>query len=149
MKRVGPAWRLAMLAALVVLTSASALAASGYYRWTDDAGKVQFTQQPPAGRPYQFIRTSTGTAEANQPGTPVAAPSDGSPEQPTQPIGAFQGVPAKDPVQCEQARTNLSVLSGSARIRAKGDDGEYRYLTPEEIDGQEKLAKEAVDVFCG
>ncbi|MDX9873413.1 MAG: DUF4124 domain-containing protein [Spongiibacteraceae bacterium] len=149
MKRVSSAWRLALLAAVALMTTATAQAASGYYRWTDDSGKVQFTQQPPAGRPYQFIRTSTGTAEsAAGTATPAAREPADDAAAASQPITAFQGIPARDPAQCAQARSNLEVLNSSARIRGQSADGEMRYLTPDEIETQRKLAQEAADIYC-
>lgn len=126
--------------------AASAFAANGYYRWTDDSGKVQFSQQPPDGRPYQFVRTSTGTVEDRKPAEAAAA--DEKKATAGSEFTSMQGLPAKDPEKCQQARDNLSVLDGSARIRAKGQDGDYRFLQPEEIAEQKKRANEAVDIFC-
>lgn len=142
-------WRrgaLALTAVALLAAATSATADSGYYRWTNDAGKVQFTQQPPAGRPYQFIRTSTGTAEqaAAEAATEANKAEAATPAEPT----SMEVVADKDPAKCEQARNNMAVLSGKARIRSKGEDGEYRYLTPEEIEEQRNRAVEAAEVFC-
>jgi hypothetical protein len=62
--------------------------------------------------------------------------------------GAMQGVPDKDPEKCKQAQDTRSVLDSHARIREKTEEGEYRYLTPEEIAEQKRRATESVEVFC-
>ena len=112
-------------------------------------------QQPPADRPSEFVRTSTGTASqaegagegaasnapAAQAGTPAPAESG------KKPIG-IQAVPDKDPEKCKQAQDTQSVLNSHARIREKDEKGEYRYLAPEEIAEQKRLAEESVGVFC-
>jgi hypothetical protein len=123
-------------------------AQQGYYRWHDDAGVEHFTQQPPPGRKSEFIATSTGKSTAVDAGE-TAASSEAKTEKDTKkPItGPMQAVPDKDPEKCKQAQDTQATLNSHARIREKvGDD--YRYLTPEEIGEQKKLAQESVDVYC-
>jgi hypothetical protein len=60
----------------------------------------------------------------------------------------MQAVPDKDPEKCKQAQDTQAVLNSHARIREKGEKGEYRYLAPEEITEQKRLATESVDVYC-
>jgi hypothetical protein len=56
-------------------------------------------------------------------------------------------VPDKDPAKCKEAQDTQTLLGGHARIREKvGDD--YRYLTPEEIGEQKRIAEEAVGIYC-
>ncbi|HET8711590.1 MAG TPA: hypothetical protein VFM32_09450, partial [Spongiibacteraceae bacterium] len=61
--------------------------------------------------------------------------------------GPIQAVPDKDPEKCKQAQDTQAALNSPARIREKvGED--YRYLTPDEITEQKKLAQDSVDVYC-
>ncbi len=146
-------WLLALLAASPALLAAQA----GYYRWKDDKGQFQATQQPPADRPSEFVRTSTGTSSQVAPGEtsesagstsmPPSGQTAGKPATEKKPVG-MQAVPDKDPAKCKQAQDTQMVLNSHARIREKGDNGEYRYLAPEEIAEQKKLAEESVGVFC-
>jgi len=136
--------------ALALLLASPGLLAeqTGYYRWKDDKGQMQATQQPPAGRPSEYVKLSTGKSspaagEAAAAGAPKAGGNDG--EQASKPI---QGVPDKDPEKCRQSKETQSVLDSHARIREKGENGEYRYLTPDEISEQKRLVKESVDVYC-
>ena len=46
------------------------------------------------------------------------------------------------------AQDTQAVLNSHARIREKDDKGEYRYLTPEEITDQKKLAAESIGIYC-
>ena len=64
-------------AAALLLLSPALLAAgqNGYYRWTDDKGATQFSQQPPAGRPSEFVRTATGTSSKVEAGSTSAEES--------------------------------------------------------------------------
>lgn len=143
-------WILALLA----ISPALLAGPQGYYRWKDDKGQFQATQQPPADRPSEFVRTSTGTAAqtgadegptANTPAPQSSAPAE-APKKPA-PVG-MQAVPDKDPEKCKQAQDTQGVLNSHARIREKDEKGEYRYLAVEEIADQKRLAEEAIEVYC-
>lgn len=139
-----------LCAAALLLAAPELLAApQGYYRWRDDAGAEHFTQQPPAGRPSEFIATSTGKSTNVEAGESAASAEAKAAEKATKkpPTGSMQAVPDKDPAKCKQAQDTQTTLASHARIREKvGDD--YRYLTEDEINEQKKLAKESVDVYC-
>jgi hypothetical protein len=142
-------WILALLAVSPALLAAP----QGYYRWKDDKGQFQATQQPPADRASEFVRTSTGTASQSAPedSTPgnaqPATPGDGSAAAAKKPAG-LQALPDKSPEKCKEAQDTQAVLNSHARIREKDEKGEYRYLAPEEIDNQKKLATESIEIFC-
>jgi hypothetical protein len=53
-----------------------------------------------------------------------------------------------DPKACEQARNNLEVMRTKPRIRVYGDDGELRYLTPEEVDKEIQRSELTAEVHC-
>lgn len=136
--------------ALLVLSVPAALASQqGYYRWKDDAGNEHFTQQPPAGRKSEFIAVSTGKSTEMAPGETIEAKDAADTAKPAAKpsTGPIQGVPDKDPEKCQQAQNTQGVLNSHARIREKVGD-EYRYLTPEEIAEQKRLAQDAADVYC-
>lgn len=150
-----------MLGAIALLaTASSAMAAcNGGYRWSETKdGKTvtHYTQQPPEGRPSECVSVSTGTRTQVNPGeeTAPAAPAnaskpgpDGKPVADAKPKG-MQGVPDKDPEKCKQAQDTKSVLDSHARIREKGENGEYRYLSADEIGEQKKIADDAIGVYC-
>jgi hypothetical protein len=142
--------------ALFAVSPALLAGPQGYYRWKDDKGQFQATQQPPADRASEFVRTSTGTASqagadeaapANAPASAPGAPGAATGDAAKKPTG-LQGVPNKDPEKCKQAQDAQSVLNSHARIREKDEKGEYRFLAAEEIADQKRLASESVDVYC-
>jgi len=142
-------WLLALLVSPALLAGPQ-----GYYRWKDDKGQFQATQQPPTDRPSEFVRTSTGTSSqmapgesADSAGAPSKAADQSAASAAKKPTG-IQGVPDKDPEKCKQAQDAQAVLNSHARIREKDEKGEYRYLAPEEINEQKKLATESVDIYC-
>ncbi|MDB6061654.1 MAG: hypothetical protein JWM78_1757 [Verrucomicrobiaceae bacterium] len=149
MKLSNTSLRCACMVALLAVAPSLLAAQQGYYRWKDDAGAEHFTQQPPAGRKSEFIAVSTGRSTEVAPGetADTAAPAKEAAKSGEKPIGPIQGVPDKDPEKCKQAHESQAVLNSHARIREKvGDD--YRYLTPDEIGEQKKLAQESTDVYC-
>lgn len=144
-----------MIAATLMLStgSPSAWAERGYYKWTDELGNQHRSDRPPPiGIEYEFVSTDTGLtrqvsaeesrAEASNSTVPADKEADA-----TAPGG---GEPAaeKDPALCEQARFNLNSLSTSARIRLKGADGEFRYLTEEEKQAQREKAEGLIEQHC-
>lgn len=148
--------------ALLALSSSAMAACNGGYRWSelkDGKTVTHYTQQPPEGRPSECVQISTGTRTQVNPGEgdAAAAPAapDAKPAADAQPGAAaankpkgLQGVPDKDPDKCKQAQDTKSVLDSHARIREKGEDGEYRYLTSDEIGEQKKIADDAIGVYC-
>jgi hypothetical protein len=147
--------------ALVAFSSYSAAACNGGYRWSevkDGKTVTHYTQQPPEGRASECVSVSTGTRTQVNPGedeAPAATSAGRKPVEGGQPPAqaankpkGIQGVPDKDPEKCKQAQETKSVLDSHARIREKGENGEYRYLSPDEIAEQKKLAEESTGVYC-
>jgi hypothetical protein len=145
--------------ALIAFSSYASAACNGGYRWSevkDGKTVTHYTQQPPEGRASECVSVSTGTrtqvnaGEEEAPATTGSKPAAGG-QQPApaanKPKG-MQAVPDKDPEKCKQAQETKSVLDSHARIREKGDNGEYRYLSPDEIAEQKKLADESTGVYC-
>jgi len=141
--------RPACLIALLAIASSALAAPHGYYRWKDDAGNEHFTQQPPAGRKSEFIAVSTGRSTAVEAGESMESTeaATNNAKASNAPKGPIQGIPDRDPEKCKQAHDTESVLNSHARIREKVGE-EYRYLTPEEITEQKRLAQEATSIYC-
>lgn len=144
---------------LLALSSYAAASCNGGYRWSEiKDGKTitHYTQQPPEGRASECVQISTGTRsqvnpgendDVSKPAGKSSADGQANTKPATKPVG-MQGVPDKDPEKCKQAKDTRAVLDSHARIREKGDNGEYRYLTPDEIAEQKKLADESSEVYC-
>jgi len=59
-----------------------------------------------------------------------------------------QAIAKQEKDNCEQARSNLQTLTTQSRIRVEGADGEFKFLTPEEIIEQRKKAEEIIKRDC-
>jgi flagellar capping protein FliD len=140
-------------AALTIATTVNAAnTKSGYYKWTDDAGKAQFTQTPPEGRPSVFVATATGAQTSSRDAEPevkatAATTPSGTPSGNLD--GKMESLPQADPAKCSQAKANLNSLKSKARIRLTSPDGTQRFITDEERNSQIKLAEENIGVHCG
>jgi len=54
----------------------------------------------------------------------------------------------RNPEICARAQSNLETLNSTARVRIRGEDGEMRFLTEEEIESQRQKARDAITVHC-
>jgi hypothetical protein len=136
--------------ALLAISPCLLAAQTGYYRWKDDKGQFQATQQPPVDRPSEYVRLSTGQSTPVAPGETVESKEGQAPAKPADNAapGPLQGVPDQDPAKCKEAQDAQAMLDSHARIREKTASGEYRYLSPEQIAEQKKRAQESIDVYC-
>ena len=111
--------------ALLALCSAAASAAGEVYKWTDDEGRVHYTDAPPDGRDYERIKVRG-----------VVARADAQPEADAPAAEAKPAAPTRQS-NCEIAKKNLETFRTSTAISMDRDgDG-----TPEPLDDAER-AKE-------
>ncbi|MBD2859694.1 DUF4124 domain-containing protein [Spongiibacter sp. KMU-158] len=143
-----------LIACASLLITGTALADSdGYYRWQDESGGLHYSQKPPVGRNYEFIKDNFSKARSTR--TQVEVEADSAPTAnnnlipaPTNESG-MQAMPPKDPERCAQAKRNLQTLnSEGVRIRTTDENGQSRFLNAEEIEEQRERAKAAQGVFC-
>jgi hypothetical protein len=142
-----------MKASLTLFLSITGLLASSYaftasgkvYKWTDEKGLIHYSERPPLGTQTEIVKPEIGRSEPVNYG----APSDEKAEKAKEGTKLEKKVDdeksaLKDPARCDSARKNLNVLKTYARIKLKGDDGEYRFLTPDE---QKQKADEATKII--
>ena len=127
----------------------SALAAAEtVYKWTDNRGQVHYSERPPQGAQAEAIKPETGHSE---PVTYTTATDEKASEEKKDKEGKKVGSEKsalKDPERCDSARKNLDTLKTYARIKIKGDDGEYRFLTPDEQTQKTAEATKAIEESC-
>jgi hypothetical protein len=127
----------------LLVCSPSLSAAEKVYKWTDAKGLTHYDQRPPINTQTEVIKTQTGHSDpvdySNQ--TTAAAKVDKQAD-------VKKDAPPKDKEQCEGARKNAETLKTYTRIRIKGDDGEYRFLTPDEQKQKLDEANKAVEDNC-
>lgn len=130
---------LPLLGLITVLTTLT-VSAEEYYKWVDDQGVTHYGERPPKNTAASKGKTQTGHSThtpytATQDATDNAANTSNTEDQ-------------KDPERCKAARKNLEIINTSARIKVKGDDGEFSYLSPEEIAKRKQDAQQAVKESC-
>lgn len=147
---------LALASALILSAGPAVAAKDGYYRWQDDQGEYHFTQQPPLGRSYEFVESDSGASfsrrsdDAEEDGGEAETQGDDSGTGGADPQPAkMEVLPPKDPAICAQAKSNLqSMQNNAARIRMTDENGNTRFLTPEEKEEQKARAQEAIRIHC-
>lgn len=128
------------LAALVAATSALA---GEVYKWTDDAGVVQYTDYAPEGRAFEKLKT---------PGSKPAAPVQ---EAPVAEAAADAATVAEAPAQgsaeanCAAARQNVDNISRFADVTMdRNGDGVPEKLSAEQRIEELRRNEQLVSLYC-
>ena len=123
-----------VISAALSLVCTSAMATQ-LYRWVDENGVTQFSQQPPAEDQYQRLQVKP----APELGTGSLAPApDASAEEQTEatePAAAPQPTPeqqAKLAEQCDALRANLTTMQNNPRLRRTLEDGTVERIGEDE-----------------
>jgi len=122
-------------------------AADNVYKWVDENGLTHYTALPPKNRSASKIRTKTGHSDPVSYKSPESDIRD-KPATDTEQTTASTPVSLKDPNRCAIARENLETLRVHARVRIKSEDGEMRYLKPEEHNQKKVEAQKAIRESC-
>ncbi|MFE8072802.1 DUF4124 domain-containing protein [Marinobacteraceae bacterium S3BR75-40.1] len=144
--------RLLALAMLLGLTLPGLSWSGSVYKWVDENGVVHYGDQQPHGKQSEKMRVRTTT------GGPSPSASATEPPQPDQEAetpksndngnqAADEKSPQKNEEACQQARKNLEIIQNNARIRIE-ENGEKRYLTPEEIEQKKQEMQKIIDEAC-
>ena len=127
-----------------LLAANHAFAAPGkVYKWTDEKGRTHFSERPPLGTQTEVVKPQIGHSEPVNYG--AAAPEKAKEEKKAE----ADKEALKDPERCDAARKNLDTLKTYTRIKIKGEDGEYRFLTPDEQTQKTNEAAKAIEESCG
>ena len=155
---------------LIALLAIALPAGADIYKWVDETGQLQYTDQPPPpnAKVKEHVKSPTpevrGAAAAPaQPGrnpTPTATQKSVAEQEMEFRLRQAEREKAEAERQaqlaedettrsnCEQARNNLAGLQGRSRVTKYGPNGEIIYLTDEEIAGAMADAQRAVDSWC-
>lgn len=137
-----------MLIVAPALTSAAAV-----YKWTDDNGITHFGDRQPTGRKSESVNIRTGSTNSGgqqrSAQEQVRAIDDAREERAERAnLSAVEEARQKQrKANCETAQSNLKVINSNARIRVE-DNGEQRYLAPEEIEEQRQKFQQIADDNC-
>ncbi|MEX0605207.1 MAG: DUF4124 domain-containing protein [Marinobacter sp.] len=141
-----------ILAIVLAVTPAIASAAS-VYKWTDENGITHFGDRQPTGRKSESVNVRTGSPRSSEQQRSaqeqVQAIDDAREVQSerTNLSAAEEARQKQRTANCETAQSNLKVIDSNARIRVE-DNGEQRYLAPEEIEEQRGKFQQIADDNC-
>lgn len=137
-----------ILTLLLAVAPCVAMGAS-VYKWTDENGITHFGDRQPVGANSETVNVRSGTSSGN--GNSTSSPQERLNELQEQQQEeadrkeetAVEAARRKQrEANCENARSNLNVIASNARIRVE-EDGEMRYLAPEEI-AEQRTKLEAI-----
>ena len=142
------------LTLLLAGTPGVAMGAS-VYKWTDEDGVTHFGDRQPSGTQSEKVNVRSGSASPSTTNRPSPTERVNALEEQEQEAEEERREAAADEARqkqraanCETAQTNLRVMANNARIRIE-EDGELRYLTPEEIAEKREKYEEIIERDCG
>lgn len=143
-----------ILLALIALMAPSLAVAESVYRWTDENGVVHFGDREPMGRSADKVSVKTGKpsgdGERQSAQEQIQALEESEAEQKRREneTAVEEARRKQREARCQTAQANLEAINSNARIRVM-EDGEQRYLSPEEIAEKKQRFEEIVDESCG
>lgn len=159
--RQGFAHTLALITGGVLIGLCLNATAAEVYRWVDENGVVNYTQQKPRDTDVEMIATNAGVSRVVE--EPVAPPipqstATGQPlnEEQQKMLEGLQAAEKnrQDEIarikeqNCQQSRDVLSRLTIKSRIRVKGDNGEYAVMDEDERQDRISQAQEGIALYC-
>jgi hypothetical protein len=134
---------------LASLTLSGHLLAAKVYKWVDEDGTTHLSEHPPKNTQTTVIKPKTGHSEpVNYDSTGVATDKTATDAAAEQQAKDDLAQALKDPTRCEAARKNMETLRNFGRVKVKGDDGSYHFLTPEEQQERLRTTQQAIDESC-
>jgi hypothetical protein len=126
----------AILLLVIATSSVKSPAETTHYRWLDSKGNTVLSDHPPpAGIEYEVVGTESRFSRTA--GNGVTRTDSTETEN-----------YKKNSELCASATKRLVLLTSSAKVKARDELGELRYLTPEEIEVERQTAEAQVAVYC-
>jgi len=151
-------------ALLVLLTTACCAHAGEIYRWVDENGVVNFTQQKPKDVSAQQLTTVAGGPTIVRNNAQRPAPVAGDVPAADKPLNTSQQQMLDDlhaaeqarreevarirAANCQKSRKVLAQLSAKDRIRVRADDGSERVMSEEERQQRIEEAQQGIVQNC-
>jgi len=142
-----------MLVCLVLMTMLSPTShAADVYKWTDEAGKVHYSDTRPGNVKADKIRVSGSKSSSSKARSPQSKASDleaRKQEELEAKAEALQSKKQKEQWEerCVNIRENLQTLNESSRVQIN-EKGSLRYMTPEEIEEKRKQYQQLLQQHC-
>ena len=143
-----------ILLALIGLMAPTLASAESVYRWEDENGVVHFGDREPTGRASEKVSVKTGQSRSDnerqsaQEQVQALDESQAERERREKETAVEEARRKQREARCETAQANLQAINSNARIRVE-EDGEQRYLSPEEIEEKKQQFEDIVSETCG
>ena len=155
--------RLGLILSILVLLANKGYCQQEYYVWIDENGVTNYAERAPSGSQPTHV---TGNQRFGYKARPQTQPPEQNLEETvasgdlmTRPIDPDEAIveekakyetelAAERKRNCELGKQNLARLETFARIRVLGEDGEYRFLSPEEMTEKKRESREAIIYHC-
>ena len=125
------------------------------YKWTDENGVTHFGDRQPVGSKAEQVNVRSGTSSAASDNRPTPQEQlenveerQAAAEEQRKETAAEEARRKQREANCATARSNLEIIASNARIRVE-EDGEQRYLSPEEIAEKRAEFEEIAAENCG
>ena len=125
------------------------------YKWTDEDGVTHFGDRQPSGTQSEKVNVRSGSASPSSTNRPSPTERVEALEEQEQEAAEQRREAAAEEARqkqreanCAAAQENLQVMANNARIRIE-ENGELRYLTPEEISEKREQFETIVAENCG
>ena len=142
------------LATMTALVFAASVGAGEVHRWVDDQGNVHYSENPPPDAESQQMDVRTGRQMPQASPEDVAAPEEeedaqaaAGTEEATEERPDADAVAEARQRNCETAREALETLDQHDRVQVE-EDGERRFLSPDEVEDQRTRYEELKAENC-
>ena len=143
----------AFIIATAILTSSiiiSSAHAAKVYKWTDENGTIHYGDKRPEGAQTETLKVESRSS-APRPSLEEQLSNLEEKEKKENLTKQEQEKAKEDAEQnqlrCNQARNNLQTIENNARIKIE-ENGELRYMTPEEITKKKEDMNKIVEEAC-
>jgi len=143
----------AFIIATAILTSSMIISpaqAGKVYKWTDENGTIHYGDKRPDGAQTETLKVESRSS-APRPSVEDQLNSLEDQEKRESLVKQEQEkakeVEEQNQLRCNQAKNNLQTIENNARIRIE-ENGELRYMTPEEIAKKKEDMIKIVEEAC-
>ncbi|POB01898.1 hypothetical protein C1949_15405 [Halopseudomonas oceani] len=137
-----------MITTLLTLACSSAMATQ-LYKWVDEDGVTQFSQQPPADNQYQRMNVAPPPQPSSPtPQAPAEEETTATAGEPAQKQIANPEYEAELAAYCESLRNRLTTMENNPRLRQTREDGTVERVTEEDRQAMISKAKADLQANC-
>jgi len=150
--KIGIPQKFKLILLAILISSSPSLATSGeIFKWKDQQGNTHYSDIKPSNADAKSLSVRAGKS-TNQASDPKErAKALGERKQKELEIAANnlqqKEQSAQNEKMCDDIRSNLKKIAEKSRIKIM-DNGEYRYLSPEEINEKKAVFQKQLNEFC-